>query len=127
MTSEESELRKAASVGMTGFEMVEHAVGDLNRDGIDDIAAIFAKLSAKADGAVDERRATLRVLFAEKSGNARLVSETKLCVACGGIKGDTVPFTISANKGVLHLIFTGGSREMYETTTKWRSQVAPFS
>jgi hypothetical protein len=109
-----------------GFVESGDATGDLNGDGIPDVAVLLADKAMKEDAA--DKPLALRVYFADKSGKLTLATEAPkaACLGCGGVKGGDAPYTLEIKKGVLSLTYDGGSRETESYTTKWRYQHGDF-
>jgi hypothetical protein len=125
----QSDLVAKVQAQAKGWTVLESAAGDLNGDGIADIAAIlFQGDVAAAAQAENPPPAPLRVYFADKSGNVTIAVEAPkaTCVHCGGMKGGPVPFSLQIAKGVLQLTYNGGSRYAYSIATKWRYQNGGF-
>jgi hypothetical protein len=124
-----SDLTAKVKAQAKGWDVLESAEGDLNGDGIADIAAILFQGDVEAAAqAENPPPAPLRVYFADKSGNVKLAVEAPkaTCVHCGGMKGGPVPFSLQIAKGVFQLTYSGGSRYAYAVTTKWRYQKDGF-
>jgi hypothetical protein len=105
--------------------LLAQATGDLNGDGIADVAEITAAADAPAD---DESPAALSVYFVDAAGKRTLAvtAPEAACVHCGGMKGGDFPFALSIEKGVLVLRSYGGSRDAFSQTTRWRFRGGQF-
>jgi hypothetical protein len=113
----------------SGSSVCAIAEGDLDKDGVADVAAIVADIrKGTAVEALSEKPATLVVYFRDKAGKLRLATKNEkgFCLGCGGAKGDFVPFTLEIGRGALIITYAGGSRWMSSTTTKWRYQGGDF-
>jgi hypothetical protein len=109
---------------------VENAVtGDLNGDGKADYAITFVQDKAvKPDEAFDSRRG-LVIAFADSSGLRRAaVAENLLqCTTCGGAFYGVMPAPaeVTIEKGVLVVTQEHGSRDVTETTYRFRFDEQP--
>ena len=103
--------------------LFEEAVGDLNRDSLDDVALIIENTIPNAEGAKER---ALLILFKNNK-----VDDTYMRIARGddailgseegGSLGD--PFALmEIKKNVLRIDFSGGSREQWTTTHRYRYQ-----
>lgn len=108
-----------------GWGVQEQASGDLNKDGIADIAAILIedKKSSGEDEEFDLQRALLIVLgndrqkFQLGGGNGKLL----VCNGCGGVKESV---GIGIEKGVAVVEQMTGSREFSDQTWRFRYDAA---
>jgi hypothetical protein len=105
--------------------LLTQASGDLNGDGIPDVAEITAAVDAPTDS---ESPAALAVYFVDAAGKRTLATTAPeaACIHCGGMKGGDFPFALSIEKGVLVLRSFGGAREAYSQTTRWRFRDGQF-
>jgi hypothetical protein len=107
-----------------GWSVEAEAQGDLNADGLDDAVVILSKdVDTPAKSKV-----LLRVYFGQRDGTYALAAENSkgLCAHCGGVLGEPVPYSVSVERGVLHLEMSGGSRERWGLVTKWRFRRGAF-
>jgi len=109
------------------------ARGDLNKDGIEDIAMVLGPNWEKNEDwrerGPDSNAAPrlLIILFGKNSGFVQVTKSEKaiLCKDCGGIFGD--PFAgIEINKNVLSINHYGGSNWRWGYTHKFRFQDKDF-
>ncbi|MFZ6756564.1 hypothetical protein ACO0K9_05040 [Undibacterium sp. Ji50W] len=105
-----------------GWTVESQVSGDLNGDGLTDIAAVVVenKATADASGTINDRQRALIVLLASASKAYSLLgSNDKLlqCLGCGGVK-DGVNVTIK--NGVLVVSQYSGSREYSIYTWRFR-------
>ena len=109
------------------------ARGDLNKDGIEDIAMVLGPNWEKNEDWRErgtDSNATPRlliILFGKNSGFVQVAKSEKaiLCKDCGGIFGD--PFAgIEINKNVLSINHYGGSNWRWGYTHKFRYQGNEF-
>jgi hypothetical protein len=104
-----------------GWTAEDKADGDLNADGIADIAAILVPSSTGADA--EEGPRVLLVLFGSAGGKFRLAGSNDgllVCVRCGGVKESA---GVEIKKGVLIVSQMTGSREY--TDQIWRFRYDP--
>ena len=102
-----------------GWAVENQVSGDLNGDGLADIAAVVVE----GKGSADDRQRGLIVLLAAGKGYSLLGSNGKLlqCQGCGGVK-DGVNVTIK--NGVLVVSQYSGSREYSVYTWRFRLDTA---
>jgi hypothetical protein len=108
------------------------AKGDLNKDGIEDVAlALFHRSesieNSDADSIADIRERVLLVLFGSKKGYTIAARNDSLimCKQCGGAFGD--PFAgIEISKGVLIVYHYGGTSWKWAYTHRFRYQEGDF-
>ncbi|MFZ6780148.1 hypothetical protein ACO0LD_25225 [Undibacterium sp. Ji83W] len=102
-----------------GWAVENQVSGDLNGDGLADIAAVVVE----GKGSADDRQRGLIVLLAAGKGYSLLGSNGKLlqCQGCGGVK-DGVNVTIK--NGVLVVSQYSGSREYSVYTWRFRLDAA---
>ncbi|CAN0337505.1 unnamed protein product, partial [Phaeothamnion confervicola] len=102
------------------WTVIQETYGDMNKDSVDDVALIIEYAGDALEG---ERPRSLLILFKEKKNE----QYTKICMAehvildglAGGTMGD--PFeSMTIKKNVLILTFSGGSREQWTTTHRYR-------
>ncbi len=118
---------KLASFVPAHWQIFAEAIGDLNKDGLNDEALILnheKEVEADVIGADDLPPRQLIILFQNKDGSFTEVassSKAVLCKQCGGVFGE--PFdSMGIEKNVLTLSFYGGSRDRWGYTYKWRWQ-----
>ncbi len=116
-------LINAVAVDFPGYEIYEEATGDLNGDAKPDAAAILLKIST-----TEVQGTALIAVYLSKGGAFKLhtKAEKATCVGCGGAKSpwDAPIGTMTIDKGVLKVVYEGGSREMFEDALKWRYEWA---
>ena len=98
-----------------GWTVEDQAKGDLDGDGVSDIAAILVQ-----SGSEDEMERALVVLLGrggDRSIRAGASDKLLQCKGCGGIKEGEA---ISVKKGVLVIDQWTGSREFSKTTWRFR-------
>lgn len=111
----------AAAFAPAGFEVESSLEGELNLDGVRDLVVVLVESAAKRDG--DRSRALLWLHGVPAGGYALVASNVGLlaCVGCLGINGgDAAPELTLSPKGVLAVSQSGGSRERYGTTHRFR-------
>lgn len=113
-----------------GWKIEEKITGDVNDDKVADVLLkLIEDQPAKADEMNDRSRA-LVILFAGGEAKYRLaaVSDTLLqCTSCGGAFYGVVdaPANVSIQKGVIIVSQDHGSREVTETTFRFRYDEQP--
>jgi hypothetical protein len=115
-----------------GYDTLQAVKGDLNKDGIDDLAmVVYPKWEDDSDWLekdVDSLpKRLLIILFGTSNGYVKVAESEKaiLCKSCGGIFGD--PFAgIAINKNVLQIDHYGGSNWRWAYTHKFRYQDSGF-
>lgn len=101
------------------------AEGDLNKDGLNDIAAVLINDTMEKNN-TDETDLTrlLIILFKNSDGTLKLSAASEkaiLCNSCGGVFGD--PFeSIKIEKGVLVISHYGGSSDRWAYVHRFRFQ-----
>jgi hypothetical protein len=104
-----------------GWKIHQHVRGSLNGDIDDDAAAI---LSRPAEGGDKNGQALLVVYLDDGHGGYKLHTKARkaICVGCGGPKaamGEPLG-EIEISRGLLHITYEGGSREVFTDELKWR-------
>lgn len=96
--------------------------GDLTKDGIADVVLVLIQQAPAKDGESRERALVVLAREADKTTLRLLGRNDKLllCDQCGGVKGGTGEPTITVEKGVLVINSSGGSREMWSWTFRFR-------
>lgn len=113
-----------------GYDTLGTAKGDLNKDGLEDIAMVLASKKEGADNAVDPDSLPSRLLIVllKKDNKYELAGKSDsaiLCKGCGGIFGD--PFEgVSIERGLLIIYHYGGSAWRWALTHKFRYQNNDF-
>ncbi len=115
-------LHAALQDGFSKWKLYQETWGDLNDDGIKDAAVMMFLEPKDAD---DRGKAAIAVLLGEKGGTYKIHTQAggATCVGCGGPKAsftDPMGTLAITGKGILTIDYSGGSREMYDITTKWR-------
>ena len=109
------------AAALPDFRLLRQAEGDLNGDGLPDIAAV---LQEKGDGSDGPRAGMLAVFLRTTAGKLRLHTRAPdaVCPGCGGPKGDWsgVLGDPSIAKGILTMEYLGGSRDLWVFKQKWR-------
>jgi hypothetical protein len=105
-----------------GWTVGDQASGDLNGDGVSDIAAILVKgnPAGKQSEAEDEFDRVLIALLGHDKGKFTLAGRNDgllLCKGCGGVKEGV---GISIKKGVIVVQQWSGSREFTDETWRFR-------
>jgi hypothetical protein len=115
----------------SGWKIEEQVIGDLNGDGISDYALklVEAKPEKNADGDPTERGRALVIALATKDGQlARAAVADRLlqCTRCGGAFYGVVetPTEVTIEKGVVVVQQDHGSREVTNTTYRFRYEPA---
>jgi hypothetical protein len=114
----------------SGWKIEEQITGDLNADGVTDYALklIEAKAEKDAEGDPTERGRALVIALAKDGGLARAgVADNLLqCTRCGGAFYGVVetPTEVTIEKGVLVVQQDHGSREVTNTTYRFRYEPA---
>ncbi len=101
-----------------GWSLESTTTGDLNGDGIDDVVLVLLETDVNKD----DRGRALLVLVKDGANWKRLAANRGLaaCFKCGGASaGDAAP-RLTIKKGVLTIDQSGGSRERYGTSHKFR-------
>jgi hypothetical protein len=121
-----------------GWKIVQEVRGDLNGDGIADVAVILLKEKRDKKEKSEESgpdsdddiypKADLKIYLGGANGkySQKLESRRAICLMCGGASGASVPVNLEINKGVLWIVVSGGAREKFGTTTKWRFRAGDF-
>ncbi len=115
----------------SGWKIEEQINGDLNGDSIPDYALklVEAKAEKNADGDPTERGRALVVALATKDGQltrAGVADNLLQCTRCGGAFYGVVetPVDVTIEKGVLVVHQDHGSRELTNTTYRFRYEPA---
>jgi hypothetical protein len=106
-----------------GWTVAAHAEGDLNGDGRPDLAVVLRDSASADDAANPPPRLELRVYLQRSDGSYALhtTAPRAVCAGCGGPKGgDLLGEPAITKKGLLELSYSGGSREAWDITAKWR-------
>jgi hypothetical protein len=121
-----AEGRTAADFMPRGWVNEEEVTGDLNGDGLPDVARrIIEDLPVEIDGVWNERYRALVVLFGKKGGGferAAVASKLLSCSTCAGMLGDPAGGNLSLEikNGVLNVSQLSGSREATDLTQRFR-------
>jgi len=114
----------------SGWKIEEQVTGDLNADGVADSALklIEAKAEKDAEGDPTERGRALVIALAKDGGLARAAVADNLlqCTRCGGAFYGVVetPTEVTIEKGLLVVQQDHGSREITNTTYRFRFEPA---
>jgi hypothetical protein len=103
-----------------GWRVLEKAVGDLNRDGMPDVAIVFKNPAEDRQGQFDVQR-LLVVAFKKGAQFERSAFsfDEILCKTCGGVLGD--PFQeIKIERNTVVISHYGGSRERWGHKYRYR-------
>ena len=107
-----------------GWQLLTQAVGDLNKDGNDDLALVIAPEDEANRNQNENPRRRLVVYFQLADGRySRVIESTSaiLCYHCGGVFGD--PFeSLDIERGAVVLRHYGGSRDRWGLTHRFRWQ-----
>lgn len=110
-----------------GYDTLEVARGDLDKDGVQDIAMVLRDKREELDGQTELPNRILVIVFKKGSSfELKAVSDSAvLCKECGGIFGD--PFAeITIKNGLLTIQHYGGSAWRWDYTHKFRYQQDGF-
>ena len=115
----------------SGWKIEEKVTGDLNGDGVSDYALklVEAKAEKDEDGDPTERGRALVIALAAKDGHltrAGVADSLLQCTRCGGAFYGIVetPTNVTIEKGVLVVQQDHGSREVTNTTYRFRYEPA---
>lgn len=120
-----ADLTNGNTKNVMTMNVIESAKGDLNHDGIDDEVITKSECGDcfDWDSETPPQKVVEVYLSNAKTKNRDLAesSRTAICYNCGGIKGFKIIGTPEiSKKGVLTMIYSGGSRYMWENQLKWR-------
>lgn len=112
-----------------GWGVEDQAAGDLNGDGLSDYAIKLVETAVEQDGNPAARQRALVIVFGTKDGEfSRAAVNDKLlqCTRCGGAFYGVVesPANVKIEKGVLVIDQDHGSREVTNTTYRFRYDLA---
>lgn len=130
----EEKALTALLAGFSSWTVHTQASGDLNGDGLSDVALVLRRESSEATepgskggsgGEAEEQVEALLVLaLRDPSGAYRVHTRAPkaICVGCGGVKA---PFgeplgELSIERGVLTILVEGGSRAIWSNWFRWR-------
>lgn len=121
------EAKALADFVPKGWSVAEQVTGDLNNDGIADIAAILVQGSPDKTPLEDEDESSraVIVLLGRPDGKHALAGTNDKLLQCRGCLGIKESVGISIKKGVVVLDQYGGSREY--TVEVWRFRYDPQS
>lgn len=121
--------KEAPEIGQfvpAGWKLEEQVTGDLNGDGVSDYALklVEAKPEKNSEGDPTERGRALIIVLARdgKFGRAGVADKLLQCTRCGGAFYGVVetPVEVTIEKGVLVVQQDHGSRNLTNTTYKFR-------
>jgi len=122
-----AQAREAASFAPAGWKIEEQVRGDLNGDSLPDLVLklVEDKPARNAEDMPTERGRALVIALAEKDGNlkrAGVAAKLLQCTRCGGAFYGVVetPAGVSIEKGVVVVEQDHGSRNLTNTTYKFR-------
>lgn len=123
--------KDAASFVPAGWKIEEQVTGDLNGDAVPDHALklVEDKPDKDNEGVATERGRALVIVLAEKDGNlkrAGVADRLLQCTRCGGAFYGVVetPANVTIEKGVVVVEQDHGSRNLTNTTYKFRFEPA---
>lgn len=126
-----AQAKDAASFVPAGWKIEEQVTGDLNGDSLPDfvIKLVEDKPAKDADDMPTERGRALVIALAEKDGSlkrAGVADKLLQCTRCGGAFYGVVetPAGVSIEKGVVVVEQDHGSRNLTNTTYKFRFEPA---
>lgn len=117
-------VEKEIAAAFPGWTVVDRASGDLDGDQVADLA-VTVQRPAPEQSESGNYEGALAVFLRGADGALRLQTRAPkaVCFGCGGVKGIAVRAlgapSINA-KGILIVTYTGGSRQMWDLTYKWR-------
>jgi hypothetical protein len=114
-----------------GWKLEEQVTGELNGDGVPDYALTLVedKPAKNSDDIPNERQRALVVVFNDKDGKlnrAAVAGRLLQCTSCGGAFYMAVeaPVNVTIEKGVIIVEQEHGSREVTDTTYRFRYEPA---
>lgn len=126
-----AQAKNAASFAPAGWKIEEQITGDLNGDSLPDyvLKLVEDKPAKDADDMPTERGRALVIALVEKDGTlkrAGLAAKLLQCTRCGGAFYGVVetPAGVSIEKGVVVVEQDHGSRNLTNTTYKFRFESA---
>ena len=126
-----AQAKDAASFAPAGWKLEEQVTGDLNGDSLPDfvLKLVEDKPAKNADDMPTERGRALVIALAEKDGTlkrAGVADKLLQCTRCGGAFYGVVetPAGISIEKGVVVVEQDHGSRNLTNTTYRFRFELA---
>jgi hypothetical protein len=119
-----AEAKDMAGFVPAGWTLIKNADGDLNKDGLSDVAGVLERKTEIPDPAGDGPPRILFVAFQKPGGGYRLSVQANRAILRsgeGGAFGD--PFElVKVERGSLHVSFYGGSSERWSYTYQFRFQ-----
>lgn len=96
-----------------GYELLDTATGDLNRDDVEDALLLLNKTNEESNSNYPDQpsKRLLMILLADSNGNLQVKSKSEnavYCVDCGGIMGDPYQQLVIKN-GYFSIEHYGGS------------------
>jgi hypothetical protein len=126
-----AQAKDAASFAPAGWKIEEQVTGDLNGDSLPDfvLKLVEDKPAKDADDMPTERGRALVIALAEKDGTlkrAGVADKLLQCTRCGGAFYGVVetPASVTIEKGVVVVEQDHGSRNLTNTTYKFRFEPA---
>ena len=110
-----------------GYDTLQHGMvsGDLNKDGLADVALALYSQVESADNLPDSLPPRLLVILFKTSDGYKLAGfsdKAILCKQCGGVFGDPFSDLSISAKGVLGIDHYGGSIDRWSYNEKFRYQ-----
>lgn len=120
VTTAYSQFGSKQSFVPENWQLFQEASGDLNKDSVNDVAVIIESLEENTEGV---KPRALLILLKNKNGEGYILNSRADHVILDGQSGGTMgdPFeSMEIKKGVLIIKFSGGSREQWSTTHRYR-------
>lgn len=121
---------KAGDFVPKGWKIEEQVKGDVNADGVTDVLIKLIEDKPKKEDEFVDRNRVLVIAVADGKGgwrNAAVADKLLQCTGCGGAFYGVMdaPATVSIEKGVIVVSQDHGSREVTETTFRFRYDGQP--
>jgi hypothetical protein len=118
------DINTTISQNFPGWKVFQQVEGDLNGDGKVDVAALLYKSTEENSNTSKTGQTLLVVYLNDGQGGYQLNTQAPeaSCDGCGGMKSSPgQPFgKLSIQKGQLHVLYEGGSRNEFKDKLKWR-------